>query len=67
MTQDTSSKTIKLLTPAFLIIIGLIIFKTLYFMIGAILGAITLTVVLSKPFNNLVHRKKWKRLFNSQK
>jgi predicted PurR-regulated permease PerM len=60
MTQDTSSKTIKLLTLAFLIIIGLIIFKTLYFMIGAILGAITLTVVLSKPFNNLVHRKKWK-------
>ncbi len=60
MTQDTSSKTIKLLTLAFLIIIGLIIFKTLYFMIGAILGALTLTVVLSKPFNILVHKKKWK-------
>jgi predicted PurR-regulated permease PerM len=29
-------------------------------MIGAILGAITLTVVLSKPFNNLVYKKKWK-------
>jgi predicted PurR-regulated permease PerM len=60
MTQDTSSKTIKLLTLAFLIIIGLVIFKTLYFMIGAILGALTLTVVLSKPFNILVHKKKWK-------
>lgn len=60
MTQDTSSKNIKLITLAFLIIIGLIIFKTLYFMIGAILGALTLTVVLSKPFNILVHKKKWK-------
>ena len=60
MTQDASSKTIKLITLVLLIIIGLIIFKTLYFMIGAILGALTLTVVLSKPFNILVHRKKWK-------
>ncbi len=60
MTQDTSSKNIKLITLALLIIIGLIIFKTLYFIIGAILGALTLTVVLSKPFNILVHRKKWK-------
>jgi len=60
MTQDTSSKNIKLITLAFLIIIGLIIFKTLYFMIGAILGALTLTVVLSKPFNILVHKKNWK-------
>jgi predicted PurR-regulated permease PerM len=60
MTQDTSNNTIKLITLIFLLIIGLIIFNSLYFMIGAILGAITLTVVLSKPFNNLVYKKKWK-------
>lgn len=59
MKQNTLPYPLKSITIIILILIGLIIFNSLYFMIGAMLGALTLTVVLSKIYNFLVCKRKW--------
>ncbi len=44
-----------------LILLGLLIFKELYFFVGGALGAVTFYVILKRPFVRLVERHRWNK------
>jgi predicted PurR-regulated permease PerM len=45
-----------------IVLLGILLFREMYFMLNALLGAITLYILMREPMHYLVHQRKWHKV-----